>query len=88
MSRRSDSSYGHPAPRGRSTGLRGQLIVTIYRRGRLTRNVGYVLSVPLFTRVHFHSRLRFQIDPTNPIHSTSRARNNSVSLSALDGTSV
>lgn len=45
MSRRSDSSYGHPAPRGRSTGLRGQLIVTIYRRGRLTRNVGLTQQI-------------------------------------------
>jgi hypothetical protein len=58
---RSDSSFGHPAPRSHSTGLRGQLIVTIYRRGRLTRNVGYVLSVPLFTSVPFHSKFGFRL---------------------------
>ncbi|KAF8271173.1 hypothetical protein EI94DRAFT_1827775 [Lactarius quietus] len=36
----SSSTIRHLSPQGSPTGLRGQLIVTIYRRGRLTRNIG------------------------------------------------
>ena len=54
----SASSSGH---RGHSIGLRGQLIVTIYRRGRLTRNIGYVLSVPLFPRILFTLDFGFRL---------------------------
>ena len=38
----SDLSLGHLLPRGHCNVPKVQLIVTIHRRGRLTRNVGYV----------------------------------------------
>jgi hypothetical protein len=46
-----ESSLSHHSSYGRSRDLRFQLIVTIYRRGRLTRNVGFVLSALLHGRL-------------------------------------
>jgi len=56
-----DSSDGQMLPRGYSIKSKVQLIITIYRRGRLTRNVGYVLSTPSSNEYFFHSRLRFRL---------------------------
>ena len=44
-----DSSLGHQSSIGHGPvrDLKFQLIVTIYRRGRLTRNVGFVFPIPL-----------------------------------------
>jgi hypothetical protein len=47
LSSSADSSLGHQSSigHGRVNDLKFQLIVTIYRRGRLTRNVGFVVAV-------------------------------------------
>ena len=62
---RRDSSLSQLSLRGHSTGLKGQLIVTIYRRGRLTRNVGYVISAPFSYECFFTIGFGFRL--TQPI---------------------
>jgi|SRR5712671_2967680 len=68
-----ESSHGHQSTNGNSTGSnpRFQLIVTIYRQGRLTPNVGFVVSISC----HESSLIVFQFqgETSNLLCSTSRS---------------
>src|SRR5712671_4258062 len=66
-----ESSHGHQSTNGNSTGSnpRFQLIVTIYRQGRLTPNVGFVVSISCHESsliVCFNSRVRQVISYVPP----------------------
>ena len=68
-----DSSAGQHSPAGRPIKPKAQLMVTIYRHGRLTtRNVGYVLAFhPLCHCVLSHSRCFLQIEAIYSLHAAS-----------------
>ena len=51
-----ESSLGHPSLNGHAN-QHFQLIVTIYRRGRLNRNIGFVISTSCVMNVLLHYAL-------------------------------